>query len=91
VLRLNRAERELGADGSALVHDVLVQGLTMERVGQQSGPVHQTLERLFSQGDSANVSTGWRCCMGLRRSILSPSKPSRAESQRLHDVVGGLA
>ena len=37
MLRLNRAERELGADGSALVHDVLVQGLTMEQVGQRRG------------------------------------------------------
>ena len=36
VLRLNRAERELGADGSALVHDVLVQGLTMEQIGRAS-------------------------------------------------------
>jgi hypothetical protein len=35
VLRLNRAERELGADGSALVHDVLIKGLTMEQVGQR--------------------------------------------------------
>jgi hypothetical protein len=35
VLRLNRAERELGADGSALVHEVLVLGLTMEQVGQR--------------------------------------------------------
>src|SRR5437588_11110916 len=34
VLRLNRAERELGADGSALVHDVLVRGLTMQQVGE---------------------------------------------------------
>jgi len=33
VLRLNRAERELGADGAAIVHDILVQGLTMEQVG----------------------------------------------------------
>src|SRR5437773_10901714 len=41
VLRLNRAERELGADGSALVHDVLVQGLTMEQVGQRRG-LHTT-------------------------------------------------
>jgi hypothetical protein len=31
VLRLNRAERELGADGSALVHEVL----TMEQVAQR--------------------------------------------------------
>ena len=35
VLRLNRIERELGADGSALVHDVLVKGMTMEQVGQR--------------------------------------------------------
>jgi hypothetical protein len=37
VLRLNRAERELGADGSALVHDVLLQGMTMEQVGERRG------------------------------------------------------
>jgi hypothetical protein len=35
VLRLNRAERELGADGSALVHDVLIHGMTMDQVGQR--------------------------------------------------------
>ena len=35
MLRLNRVERELGADGSALVHEVLVLGLTMEQVGQR--------------------------------------------------------
>jgi hypothetical protein len=35
VLRLNRAERELGADGSALVHDVLIQGMTMEQVSER--------------------------------------------------------
>jgi hypothetical protein len=35
VLRLNRVERELGADGAALVHDVLVLGLTMDQVGQR--------------------------------------------------------
>ena len=37
VLRLNRAERELGADGSALVHEVLIQGITMEQIGQRRG------------------------------------------------------
>jgi hypothetical protein len=37
VLRLNRAERELGADGSALVHEVLVFGMTMEQIGQRRG------------------------------------------------------
>jgi hypothetical protein len=30
-------ERELGADGSALVHDVLVIGMTMEQIGQRRG------------------------------------------------------
>jgi hypothetical protein len=37
VLRLNRIERELGADGSALVHEVLILGMTMEQVGQRRG------------------------------------------------------
>jgi hypothetical protein len=37
VLRLNRVERELGADGSALVHEVLILGMTMEQVGQRRG------------------------------------------------------
>jgi Domain of unknown function (DUF6456) len=37
VLRLNRAERELGLDGSAIIHDVLVHGLTMEQVGEKRG------------------------------------------------------
>jgi hypothetical protein len=32
VLRLNRVERELGADGSALVHEVLILGMTMEQI-----------------------------------------------------------
>jgi hypothetical protein len=33
VLRLNRVERELGTDGAALVHDVLILGLTMDQIG----------------------------------------------------------
>jgi hypothetical protein len=35
VLRLNRVNRELGADGSVLVHEVLILGMTMEQVGQR--------------------------------------------------------
>lgn len=35
VLRLNRIERELGTDGAALVHDVLVLGLTMDQIGER--------------------------------------------------------
>ncbi len=37
VLRLNRVERELGADGSALVHEVLILGMTMEQIAQRRG------------------------------------------------------
>ncbi len=37
VLRLNRVERELGADGSSLVHDVLITGMTMEQISQRRG------------------------------------------------------
>ena len=37
VLRLNRAERELGADGSALVHDVLIKGMLMPQVAERRG------------------------------------------------------
>lgn len=37
VLRLNRIERELGADGSVLVHEVLILGLTMEQIGLRRG------------------------------------------------------
>lgn len=35
VLRLNRVEHELGTDGAALVHDVLVLGLTMDQIGER--------------------------------------------------------
>jgi hypothetical protein len=35
VLRLNRVERELGADGSALVHEILILGMTMEQISQR--------------------------------------------------------
>src|SRR5436190_21958971 len=49
VLRLNRAERELGADGSALVHDILVYGLTMEQVGQKRGLRTQRWKDYFSR------------------------------------------
>jgi hypothetical protein len=37
VLRLNRIERELGADGSALVHEALILGMTMEQIGERRG------------------------------------------------------
>lgn len=49
VLRLNRAERELGADGSALVHEVLIQGMTMEQFGQRRGLSTQRSKDYFSR------------------------------------------
>jgi hypothetical protein len=49
VVRLNRAERELGADGSALVHDVLIQGMTMEQVGQRRELTTQRWKDYFSR------------------------------------------
>ena len=35
MLRLNRVERELGADGSMLVREVLILGMTMEQIGER--------------------------------------------------------
>jgi hypothetical protein len=49
VMRLNRAERELGADGSALVHDVLIHGMTMDQVGQRRGLTTQRWRDYFAR------------------------------------------
>jgi hypothetical protein len=49
VLRLNACERELGADGSALVHDVLVNGMTMEQVGERRGLKTQRWKDYFAR------------------------------------------
>ena len=49
VLRLNRIERELGADGSALVHDILVSGMTIDQVGQRRGLHSQRWRDYFSR------------------------------------------
>ncbi|MGJ5130491.1 DUF6456 domain-containing protein [Bradyrhizobium oligotrophicum] len=49
VLRLNGAERELGADGAAITHDVLVHGLTMEQVGHKRGLASQRWNDYFAR------------------------------------------
>jgi hypothetical protein len=49
VLRLNRAERELGSEGSALVHDVLILGMTMEQIGQRRGLIAQRWKDYFAR------------------------------------------
>jgi len=49
VLRLNRAERELGADGSAIVHNVLVHGMTMQQIGEPRGLTTQRWKDYFAR------------------------------------------
>ena len=49
VLRLNRIERELGADGVILVHEVLVLGMTMEQVGLRRGLRGQRWKDYFAR------------------------------------------
>lgn len=49
VLRLNQAERALGADGSALVHDVLVRGMTMDQIGERRCLLSQRWKDYFSR------------------------------------------
>jgi hypothetical protein len=66
VLRLNRAERELGADGSALVHDVLVKGMTMDQIGQRRGLESQRWNDYFSRRLRECLDR-WRWLMALRR------------------------
>src|SRR5438309_55417 len=49
VLRLNRAERELGDVGAALVHEVLILGVTMEQFGLRRGLRTQRWKDYFSR------------------------------------------
>jgi hypothetical protein len=49
VLRLNRVSRELGADGAVLVHEVLILGLSMEKVGERRGLSGQRWMDYFSK------------------------------------------
>jgi hypothetical protein len=59
VLGLNRAERELGADGSALVHDVLIQGMTSRRSRNGAGCT-ASAGGIISPGGFRNALIGWR-------------------------------
>ena len=65
VLRLNRAERELGADGSALIHDVLIKGTTMAQVGQRRSLRSARWNDYFSRR-FASAWIAWRCCTALQ-------------------------
>jgi hypothetical protein len=48
-LRLNNCHRELGLDGSAIVQDILIQGMTMEQVGQRRGLKSQRWNDYFAR------------------------------------------
>ena len=49
VVRLNRIEQELGADGTVLVHEVLILGMTMHQVGERRGLSSQRWKDYFAR------------------------------------------
>jgi hypothetical protein len=49
VARLNRIEHELGADGTSLVHEVLVLGMSMQQVGERRGLITQRWKDYFAR------------------------------------------
>lgn len=49
VVRLNRVEHELGADGTVLIHEVLILGLNMEQVGERRGLSSQRWKEYFAR------------------------------------------
>ena len=87
VLRLNRGERELGTDGAALVHDVLVLGLTMDQIGERRAVRTQRWNDYFARR--------FRECLdrlALDRLPLDVGpvhrRPGRAERRLPHSVLG---
>ena len=49
VVRLNRIEHELGADGTVLVHEVLILGMTMQQVSERRGLSTQRWKDYFAR------------------------------------------
>jgi hypothetical protein len=49
VVRLNRIEHELGADGTTLVHEVLILGMTVQQVGERRGLSTQRWRDYFAR------------------------------------------
>jgi hypothetical protein len=49
VLRLNRAEHELGADGAALVHEILIQGRSLSTAAISRGSLGERHDRYVGQ------------------------------------------
>ncbi|QOZ32982.1 DUF6456 domain-containing protein [Bradyrhizobium sp. CCBAU 53421] len=76
-LRLNRAEHELGADGSALVHDVLILGMTMEQVGQRRGLRTQRWQDYFARRLKECLDR-----LALMYGLATPNKVPAKDRQR---------
>jgi hypothetical protein len=83
-LRLNRVERELGADGSALVHNVLVDGMTMEQVGQRRGLITQRWKDYFSRRFQECLDR-----LALIYGFATEQRPSRLNPESGHRVQAG--
>jgi hypothetical protein len=49
VVRLNRIEHELGADGTTLIHEVLILGMTMHQIGERRGLSNQRWKDYFAR------------------------------------------
>jgi len=49
VVRLNRIEHELGADGTTLVHEVLILGMTVQQAGERRGLSTQRWRDYFAR------------------------------------------
>jgi hypothetical protein len=49
VMRLNRIEHELGADGTALVHEILILGMTVQQISEQRGLITQRWKDYFAR------------------------------------------
>ena len=49
MLRLGRIERELGADGTVLVHEVLILGMNMEQIGRGADLQRQRWKDYFAR------------------------------------------
>jgi len=86
VLRLNTAERDLALSVGS-VHEVLIQGMTMEQFGAAPWNGTQRSKTIFSRRLRECLTAGadlWLC----DATIPLPSKASGAEAERLHHVIG---
>ena len=48
-MRLNRIEHDLGSDGTTLVHEVLILGMTVQQIGERRGLTTQRWKDYFAR------------------------------------------